>query len=132
MKKTENISWPQYNEQTKNNPLRPLLLKSLELFKEYKGNAIDIGCGAGNDSVFLCDNGWNVLAVDKNADGLNNLQEKCPQIQTINNSFENLIELPKADLVITFFSVPFCTPQYFNKFIKILRSAKWNAEKSNN
>jgi len=123
MKKTEDADWLQYNEQTKDNPPRPLLLKSLELFKRYKGNAIDIGCGAGNDVIFLQDNGWNVLAVDKNATGLNNLQEKYPQIQTLNISFENLDKLPKADLVIAFFSVPFCAPQYFNKFIDVLLSA---------
>jgi len=120
MKKTENINWLQYNEQTKKNPPRPLLLKALELVGQHKGNAVDIGCGAGNESIFLCDNGWNVFSLDKNAEGLNNLQEKYPQIQILHSSFENLEELPQSDLVIAFFSIPFCAPQYFDKFIDVI------------
>jgi trans-aconitate methyltransferase len=120
VQKSGEISWLQYNEQTKKNPPRSLLLKSLELFNEYKGNAIDIGCGVGNESVFLYDNGWDVLAVDKNTEGLNNLQRKYPKIQILNNSFEDLNELPKSDLVFSIFSIPFCVPQYFDKFIDVL------------
>ena len=116
-KSVDNICWSQYNEQTKKNPPRSLLFKSLELFNQYKGKAVDIGCGAGNESVFLYDNGWDVLAVDKNAEGINNLREKYPQIQIQRSSFEDLSELPKVDLV---FSIPFCSPKYFDKFINVL------------
>lgn len=28
-------------------------------------NAIELGCGAGRDTMYLIKNGWNVLAIDK-------------------------------------------------------------------
>ena len=29
------------------------------------GNAVELGCGAVRDTVYLIKNGWNVLAIDK-------------------------------------------------------------------
>lgn len=29
------------------------------------GKAIELGCGAGNDTVYLIKNNWNVLAIDR-------------------------------------------------------------------
>ncbi|MCL2574098.1 MAG: methyltransferase domain-containing protein [Defluviitaleaceae bacterium] len=133
MNNRNGMTWSQYNEKTKNKPIRPLLLKSLELFDGYKGNAVEIGSGAGNESIFLHNNGWNVLAVDKNLDGLNNLQKEYPQIQILNDAFENLNKLPECDLVFSAYSIPFCEPQYFNEFIDtLLKSLKTNGRFAGN
>ena len=37
----------------------------IENIKTIPSKAIDIGCGAGNDTVYLIKNGWNVTAIDK-------------------------------------------------------------------
>ena len=37
----------------------------IEKIKCNQTNAIDLGCGAGNDTVYLIKNGWNVLAIDR-------------------------------------------------------------------
>lgn len=37
----------------------------IENIKCNPSTAIELGCGAGNDTVYLIKNGWNVLAVDK-------------------------------------------------------------------
>ena len=38
--------------------------KFIELNVEA-GNAVELGCGAGRDTVCLIKNGWNVLAIDR-------------------------------------------------------------------
>jgi len=65
MKKAQPQSWKDYFERTKGKPPRPLLVKAIGLLKE-KGNALDLGSGALNDSAFLLSQGFShVTAVDK-------------------------------------------------------------------
>lgn len=126
-------TWLQYNEKVKTSPVLPLMLKSLELFGGYKGNAVEIGCGAGNESIFLYNNGWNVLAVDKNTEGLNQLQNEYPHIQILNSTFEDINGLPESDFLFSAFSLPFCEPQHFEKFVDILlKSIKPNGRFAGN
>ena len=119
----EKIKWKQYNEQSKNKPIRPLLLKALTLFGQYRGSVIDIGCGIGRESAYLYIHGWDILAIDGNADGLIDLKREYADIQTYNVLFENLSELPQADLIFADFSIPFCNPQHFDKFLDVLLNA---------
>ena len=58
----ENIN--KYYENTKNSPPHLLIKKFINMNIKPK-NAIDLGCGAGRDTIFLIKNGWNVLAIDK-------------------------------------------------------------------
>ena len=37
----------------------------IEKVKCNPGKAIELGCGAGNDTVYLIKNNWNVLAIDR-------------------------------------------------------------------
>lgn len=83
------------------------------------GKAIDLGCGAGRDTIFLIKNNWNVLAIDKEdtkeiiSDKLNN--EELKRFRFSKQSFEE-IELEKNNLVVANFSLSFCPKQYFNEF----------------
>jgi SAM-dependent methyltransferase len=45
-----------------------LLLSLVERFKP--GKALDLACGAGQNAIFLAENGWQVTAVDNSAVGL--------------------------------------------------------------
>lgn len=51
--------------------MQDVLVKFLDLIP--KGRALDIGAGAGRNSIFLAKNGFKVEAIDKIADGL----KKC-------------------------------------------------------
>ena len=107
-----------------NNTKNSLPHKNLKKFIEIEnktGQAIDLGCGAGKDTVFLIENDWNVTAIDReNTDklireNLNNeeLKKYCFQCQ----NFEN-IQLEKNDLIVSNYSIPFCNKNYFNEFWK--------------
>lgn len=37
----------------------------IDKIKCNPSNAIELGCGAGNDTVYLIKNNWNVLAIDR-------------------------------------------------------------------
>ena len=37
----------------------------IEKMKCNSGKAIELGCGAGNDTVYLIKNNWKVLAIDR-------------------------------------------------------------------
>ena len=57
------------NEQYYNNTENLEPTKNVKYFINLKvkpGKAIDLGCGAGRDIVYLIKNGWNVTAIDEN------------------------------------------------------------------
>lgn len=109
-------NWEIYQNKTYNNDV----CKLLKIFlSEYKvNNAIDLGCGSGNETVYMIQNGINVLAIDRQLnknfilDRLDNKQKE--KIMFLEQSFED-VKLPKTDAITAFFSIPFCNPQYFNK-----------------
>ena len=94
------------------------------------GKAIDIGCGSGNDSVYLIKNGWSVVSIDKENVGeriskrLDAEEQKRFKFQQQN--FENM-KLEKADLIVANYSLPFCNNEKINDVWKnIVNSIRTN------
>ena len=109
-----------YYENTKNSLPHENIINFIKL-EENKGDAIDLGCGTGRDTIFLIKNDWNVLSIDREdtekiiAENLN--EKELKQFSFLSQTFED-IKLEKNNLVVANFSLPFCNKDYFNEFWK--------------
>jgi len=79
--------------------------------------AIDLGCGAGRDTLYLLRRGWKVLAIDNQREAIRRIRsivspKDRARLRTRIASFERT-SLPKCDLVNASYSLPFCTPKRF-------------------
>jgi SAM-dependent methyltransferase len=114
--------WAKFYQATEDKPARETLLKAMAFFEQESQlpsprTAIDLGCGVGNDTLALLKRGWQVLAIDKEAEAIQRLRQRVPvehhgNLTTMVSAFEEL-ELPKANLVNASFSLPFCAPDRF-------------------
>ena len=106
-----------YYDNTENEMPNYTVKKFIELNVE-PGNAVELGCGAGRDTVYLIRNGWNVLAIDREdvetriVSKL--LVEELEQFEFFKQRFED-IELENSNLVVANFSLPFCNKNDFKK-----------------
>lgn len=94
-----------------------LVRKFVEL-NTNPGNAVELGCGAGRDTMYLIKNGWNVLAIDREDVGeriSKKLNEKeLNKFRFSKQRFENL-NLERNNLIVANFSLPFCNKNSFGE-----------------
>jgi tellurite methyltransferase len=79
--------------------------------------AIDLGCGAGVETLELLKLGWRVLAIDRQPEALEQVLSRTPpellaNLTTQAGDFASL-SLPPADFIWAGLSLPFCPPQHF-------------------
>jgi trans-aconitate methyltransferase len=113
---TQFSDWTGYVTMTTGSPPRPLLQQAIDRF-EGLGTAVDLGCGAGNETIALLQHGSRVHAVDSNetairtvtsrADGLTGLSTECTDLWKAT--------LPAADLVYAGFSLFFVPPARYSE-----------------
>lgn len=101
----------------------------LKLDKNLKEkNAIDLGCGAGNDTLLLLEKGFNVTAIDSEPQVKEILLKRARNEQNLNvvtGDFSK-VQLQKADLINANFSL-FFVRKDFDSFIKnVLQSINKN------
>ncbi len=106
-------------EATRGAPAHPSLVKLLGRRSGNPGRALDLGCGAGRDSLQLLAQGWTVTALDRDVRALEILREEAGlflphKLFTLCRSFEDTRPLPVVDLVNASFSLPFCKPELFD------------------
>ena len=106
-----------YYENTTNARPNYTVKKFIEL-KVKTGNSVELGCGAGRDTVCLIKNGWNVLAIDRE-DVESRIvvkleAEELKQFKFLKQNFED-IELEKNNLIVANFSLPFCNKNNFKE-----------------
>lgn len=120
--------WTNYQNKTYGDDACKLIIDFLDKYKV--DSAIDLGCGSGNETVYMVKNGIKVLAIDRqlNQDFILNRLSDCERqfISFKESSFED-VELPKTKLLTAFFSIPFCNPNNFDElWTKIYNSIEDN------
>lgn len=115
-----------YYENTKSDQPTKNVEYFIKNIKYKSGIATELGCGIGNDTIYLIKNNWKVIAIDKE-----NLEERIrnrlkddeqKRLKFQKQYFET-IELQKSNLIIANYSLPFCNK---NKFEEL-----WNKIKTN-
>lgn len=90
------------------------------------GFAIELGCGDGIDTETLLDAGWEVLAIDAEPASLRRVAGRLAGrtgVSTELSRFEDITDLPPADLVVAAYSLPFCPPGAFDRLWSTIRGA---------
>jgi SAM-dependent methyltransferase len=115
-----------YDGQGEREP-RELLREALDRSEREHapGNAVDLGCGQGIESVELLRRGWTVLAIDAEPEGVRRLRERVGDAARLTTAVSPMqdAELPATDLVHASFSLPFCPPEAFPELWMRIRTA---------
>jgi len=69
--------WEEFVEATKGRNPIPLLIKAVELLGGVRGEALDLGCGAGVDAKYLAEKGFQVTAIDIHASAVEKTKAVC-------------------------------------------------------
>ncbi len=112
--------WDRYYKNKMYQPPREVVVNALDFFQTH-GNALDLGCGVGNETAYLLDNGWDVWAIDcepkaiEIMKGRRDISASHRQLVTKVAKFEDLNWkiLPQFDLICACNSLPFCESHQF-------------------
>lgn len=118
-------NWSDYYTAVQGRPPRETLIFALDRFDavalvKTPRFAIDLGCGDGRDTVEILQRGWQVLAIDAEAEAIARLSHRPDidpsRLATRVDRFETLQPLPPADLVNASFCLQFCPQDDFPTF----------------
>ncbi|MDO5557040.1 MAG: methyltransferase domain-containing protein [Clostridia bacterium] len=91
-----------------------------------KGVAIDLGCGAGRDTVYLIKNGWRVIAIDSiNTSEIINTKLNSTENKNLDFVERDFVkvDLPENDLTVAYFSLQFCKKDDFYELWQRIRGS---------
>ena len=124
MASASDADWAEYYRRLSGRPPRPLALRATEL-KPAPGLALDLGCGDGTETVFLLEQGWSVVAVDREPAALELTSERAGGTGMLTVQIADLVdyEPPKADLILASATLPFVPGEHFASVWARLRYA---------
>lgn len=104
--------WSDFYQITKNRPPWPRLVRAAALL-ESRGRALDLGCGAGRDTRYLLEQGFEVTAVDREAASLAALADlPVDRLHLVQSAFEDFA-FERYDLINAHFALPFTNKELF-------------------
>ncbi|MDX6295015.1 MAG: hypothetical protein QOH50_4090 [Kribbellaceae bacterium] len=111
---TNFADWSRYVQLTAGAAPRQLYQDVVALFPA-PGRAVDLGCGAGNESLDLLRRGWQVLAVDSSEAAIGTLLARAGELADLSTQAAELwtAELHSSDLVYAGFSLFFAPPNKY-------------------
>ncbi|WP_211877021.1 class I SAM-dependent methyltransferase [Pseudarthrobacter albicanus] len=121
--------WAEYNAAQATRSVRPLCLDAMALAGPGNGRqAIDLGCGAGKETLALLDEGWRVHAVDSLPGTRERLLAIVPAamdglLYVDMRPFEDIRGLPEAGLIFAGYSLPFIHPKDFGRIWRVMLDA---------
>ncbi|EJN38001.1 Tellurite resistance protein TehB [Pseudomonas sp. GM84] len=122
-------SWKAFYERTEERAPSPLLSHAMGYVKNLRPlQAVDLGCGVGNEAWQLIQAGWQVLAIDKEPEAIARTVRKCSmddarKLHVKIADFEYLAELPPSNLIHAGLALPFCRPARFDHLWSQVRQA---------
>ncbi len=109
-------NWPEYYKKVISRQPSPILVEACRLIPEKARTiAVDCGCGAGRDTAYLLEQGFEVHGFDVEKNALEICRERFiddPDVYLSLSSFE-LFDYPKVSLVNAGCSLFFCSPESF-------------------
>lgn len=116
--------WSLFYGFTKDSPPWPLLVRAASLAPS-KGRALDLGAGAGRDTRYLLEQGFQVTAVDAEPRAVA-LLSALPQtrLRVVQSSFEDFTFADAAyDLISAQYALPFLPKGHFDDVFARLKAA---------
>jgi len=108
-----------------NEPHKTVMLAQKYFQQENKigGKAVDLGAGAGRDTLYLLEKGWNVLALDSeqlSIDFILNRTNASHHLEVKVMPFSEMSLPVNLDLINASYSLPFCMPCDFTKCWRLI------------
>ena len=109
--------WTDYYDSQGDRAPRDLLETTLDAFGPGARDAVDLGCGAGIETLAILRRGWRAFAVDAEQVGIDRLLARVspPERERLRAQVASIedVVFPTADLVWAGYSVFFIPPQRF-------------------
>ncbi|WP_323165529.1 class I SAM-dependent methyltransferase [Pseudomonas bubulae] len=122
--------WKTYYEHHRDRPASSLLYTALGLASPQTNSRkdVDLGCGSGNETRALLQAGWDVLALDQELAAIEMVHaigqdHPGAKLEITIQRFESIETFPPSSLIHAGMALPFCHPDYFEKFWSIVMSA---------
>jgi len=87
------------------------------------GFAVDLGCGDGTETAWLLEQGWQVLAVDREEEAIRRVTQRTGGRAAVQRADLADFRPPATDLVLACAALPFIPPARFDAAWARLRAA---------